>query len=987
MQLEAGKLGSALHIETMDGQLAYPGKNRLTIMDKRSGQKFLIDTGAEISVLPAPRNKRTLPSLQTLVAANNTPINVYGHQRCTVDFGLKRKYQWNFCIADVEQAIIGADFIVHYGILVDLKNKQLTDEKTRKTIIASLDSSKPQEVSSIKYNFTKILNDFPELTGLAPNRMTSHNVKHHIPTKGTPVAEPCRRLAADKYEAVKKEIEFLLAQKMIRPSSSPWASPIHCTKKANGEWRVCGDYRRLNKKTTPDRYSTPHIHDCITNQTHSKKVFSKIDFKRAYHQIPVAPEDIQKTAIITPFGLYEFLVMQFGLCAAAQTFQRFMDEVFRGLDFVIVYIDDILVFSRTPEEHEQHLRMVLERLRKYGLIINVNKCVFGASEMHFLGQKIDANGVSPLPEKVEAVSKFPTPKTIHDVQRFLGMINFYRRFIPHAAMIQAPLCRLTHGSKKKDQTPVNFTEVEARAFDECKRSLAEATLLAHPVPNAKIRLVTDASDLAMGAALEQERGGSWQPLGFFSKKFTSAQKKYSTYDRELTAIFEAIKHFRYTLETREFTIVTDHKPITFAFDQRSDKASPRQARQLDFISQFTTKLEHITGSENIVADTLSRIEMFRIPEEIELEELASEQASDLELTELLKIKNPSFRLTKTTLKGCKKPIYVEISTENRRLYIPKSLRNTVFQIHHRLSHPGGRATLKIMRRQYFWPSMNKNILELARTCLDCQQSKISRHVKTIPNFFEPPEARFAQVHIDLIGPLPESEGYKYCLTCIDRFSRWPEAIPIKDITADTVAKAFYTGWISRFGSPEIICTDQGTQFESELFKSFMQILGCKRNRTTSYHPAANGLIERWHRSLKSSIMCHITEESGNEVFNRWRRTVRDTIQDVARSDWVDILPTVLLGLRTSIRQALDASPAEFLYGTAIRTPGDFIEPRKTPLDTALKTKDAKIFLGAHQDRMNQLLPVPVKYKQKAKSFAYPELENCTHVFLREEDTT
>ena len=283
--------------------------------------------------------------------------------------------------------------------------------------------------------------------------------------------------------------------------------------------------------------------------------------------------------------------------------------------------------------------------------------------------------------------------------------------------------------------------------------------------------------------------------------------------------------------------------------------------------------------------------------------------------------------------------------------------------------------------------MNKNILELARTCLDCQQSKISRHVKTYPNFFEPPEARFAQVHIDLIGPLPESEGYKYCLTCIDRFSRWPEAIPIKDITADTVTKAFYTGWISRFGSPEIICTDQGTQFESELFKSFMHIFGCKRNRTTSKNPAANGLIERWHRSLKSSIMCHITEESGNEVFNRWRRTVRDTIQDVARSDWVDILPTVLLGLRTSIRQALDASPAEFLYGTAIRTPGDFIEPRKTPLETALKTKDAKIFLRAHQERMNQLRPVPVKHKQKAKPFAYPELENCTHVFLREEDTT
>ena len=207
---------------------------------------------------------------------------------------------------------------------------------------------------------------------------------------------------------------------MIQPSSSPWASPIHCIKKPNGEWRVCGDYRRLNAKTTPDRYSTPHIHDCITNRTHGMEVFSKIDFRRAYHQIPLAPADVQKTAIITPFGIYEFKMMQFGPCAAAQTFQRFMDEVFRVIDSVVVYIDDILIFSKTPEEHEEHLRIVLERLRKYGLIINVNKCVFGASEIQFLGQKINSKGVSPLQQKVEAVSKFSDPKNDPRCTAFLG---------------------------------------------------------------------------------------------------------------------------------------------------------------------------------------------------------------------------------------------------------------------------------------------------------------------------------------------------------------------------------------------------------------------------------------------------------------------------------------------------------------------------------------------------------------------------------------
>lgn len=289
-----------------------------------------------------------------------------------------------------------------------------------------------------------------------------------------------------------------------------------------------------------------------------------------------------------------------------------------------------------------------------------------------------------------------------------------------------------------------------------------------------------------------------------------------------------------------------------------------------------------------------------------------------------------------------------------------------------------------MKNKYFWPRMNKNIMELSRSCLDCQQSKINRHVKTIPDHFTPPDARFPQVHIDLIGPLPASKEFKYCLTCIDRFSRWPEAVPIKDITAETVAKALYEIWISRFGSPEVICTDQGTQFESELFKSLMQILGCKRNRTTGHHPAANGLVERWHRSLKTAMMCHQTDEAGNEIFQRWRRTIRDTIQDLSKTDWVDILPTVLLGLRTSIRQSLDASPAEFLYGTPLRIPGEFFEPGK---QMTFNAAEAKNFIEPFRQQMDLLRPVPVKHKQKKKPFIYKELADCNHVFLREENTT
>uniref|UniRef100_A0A5S6QGU7 RNA-directed DNA polymerase n=1 Tax=Trichuris muris TaxID=70415 RepID=A0A5S6QGU7_TRIMR len=285
--------------------------------------------------------------------------------------------------------------------------------------------------------------------------------------------------------------------------------------------------------------------------------------------------------------------------------QRFINEVIRGLDFAYAFLDDILVASISPTEHEQHLRLLLQRFQDYGIVINADKCVFGKSEIEFLGYSVSAQGTRPLASKVQAVVDYPQPKNKSELRRFLAMLNFYRRFLRNTAATQASLHNYMKDSKKADKTPIVWTAETTTAFLKCKEDLANAALLAHPSSSLPLALMVDASDSAIGAVLQQSKNGKWQPLGFYSKKLSPAQRNYSTYDRELLAAYAAVKYFRYMIEGRSFTLYTDHKPLTFAFNRKSSSDTPRQARYLDFTTQFITDIQHISGSSNVTADSLS----------------------------------------------------------------------------------------------------------------------------------------------------------------------------------------------------------------------------------------------------------------------------------------------------------------------------------------------------------------------------------------------
>lgn len=913
------------------------------IADSISNRRFLVDTGAAVSIVPvtaADRRLRTADT-QSFVAANGSRISAFGHRDLTVRFN-GVAYKWSFAIANIKFCIIGSDFLRHNDLLVDVNGRRLLPASTvlQPPVTAVTPTLPPQLV------------DFPDL--LTPSfdevAAAKHNVEHHIVTAGPPPHARARRLAPDKLAAAKAEFSHMEALGVVRRSDSPFASPLHMVRKADGSWRPCGDFRRLNAATTPDRYPLPHLMD-FSAKLHGCRYFSKIDLYKGFYHIPVAADSIAKTAVITPFGLYEFLRMPFGLCNAAQTFQRFMDQVVADMDDVFVYVDDVLVSTKTAEQHDRVLRTLFSRFRKHGLAINAGKCVFASSAITFLGHAVDEKGLRPLPDRVAALADFPQPAKIEQLQEFLGLLNYYRRFVPHAADLLHPLTSLL----KKSAGEFSFGPPAQQAFVSAKQALAQATLLVHHAPHAQLALSVDASAVAVGAALEQWVDNSWQPLGFFSRTLREPEKKYSAFDRELLAIYLAVQHFRHMLEGRRFVIYTDHKPLTFAMAAQTDY-SPRQTRHLAFISEFSTDLRHVSGKDNGPADALSRnpVAAVQPPVAVSWDAIATAQAADRDDVAAAKSAMTALEWD-TLILDSGAALLVDKSTGVPRPYVPAGLRRMVFTSVHDIAHPGSRASKIMITARYVWWRMKKDITEWARTCLDCQRAKVGRHTSPPVGQMPLPAARFQHLHVDLVGPLPMSQGFQFVFTIVDRFTRWPEVIPVSDMSAETCARALLSQWISRFGVPHNIVSDRGRQFTSKLWEKLASLLGVSLATTTAYHPQSNGMVERFHRQLKASLTARLVD-----------------------SEWMAALPLILLAIRTAPKEDLKASPADLVYGSALALPAAMLEPCTAPPPA---TAD---FLSALRQQMAQLRTSPPLRHGSRAVYVPPALATAQFVFLREE---
>ena len=608
---------------------------------------------------------------------------------------------------------------------------------------------------------------------------------------------------------------------------------------------------------------------------------------------------------------------------------------------------------------------------------------------------MSSRGLVPIPAKLGSIRSMQKPSTKVGLQRYLGCINFYHRFLPGIASVLAPLHALV-ASVARPKSVLDWQDEHLQAFEESKSRLADSVCLAHPDPKAEIMLTTDASDVAVGAVLSQ--GPRQEPLGFFSKKLSSAEKKYSAFDKELLAVYLAIKHFRPHLDGRHFPVVTDHKPLCGAITSSAER-SPRQTRHLSFVSEFTTDIRHLSGSQNVVADALSRpsdadissgqivalaavarsrvhspapfnsrlMAVRRLDDTLPKNPVSAPSPCDLARAQLQSKDEMQSYYSESSLKlellpssaepGAL-PLLCDTSCGQPRPVVPRSLVPAVLRFFHGMSHCGGKATLRLVRSRFVWSRMSSDCLAFARGCSRCQASKIIRHVRS-PLVQRPlPDDRFLSLHLDLVGPLPESEGNIYLLTIIDRYSRWLEAVPLAAATAVDCAKALIRSWISRFGTPQDITTDQGPQFTSALWSELMSALGVKTLRTTSYHPQCNGMVERVHRVLKERLMS----------------------LSASPSDWMTHLPMVLLGLRSSTRDDSAISPAHLVYGGPLRLPGEFFTASVPPPTATLRTSD---FVLQLQSSLRSFTPFSADFHGgQCKTAIPPTLATCPAVFVR-----
>ena len=475
----------------------------------------------------------------------------------------------------------------------------------------------------------------------------------------------------------------------------------------------------------------------------------------------------------------------------------------------------------------------------------------------------------------------------------------------------------------------------AAAAAAVRAALAAAVPLSHPLPNAELSLATDASDSHIGGVLQQKEAAGWRPLGFFSRKLTETEVKYSAFDRELLACFYSIRHFRIMLEGRHFQLWTDHKPLLAALHRVSLPWTPRQQRQLAFIAECTSDVRHVPGLANVVADHLSRPPAAPVCQ-VAAHHLPAAPTCQVAAQQLDTVPDPPVVVDYAAMAAAQRscpgvaalraasglsivtrdveghPLLGDISTGVFRPVVPNSFQQLVFEKLHSISHPGIRATKRIILSRFVWRGAAANITAWTRACLTCQRGKITKHVHLKPLHIPVPGRRFSHIHVDLVGPLPNSGGCTYLFTIIDCTTRWAEAVPLAATSAADCARALFRGWVARFGVPAAITSDRGAQFTSALWAALCRLLGTQHVQTTAYHPEGNGLVERFHRRLKDALRARC-----------------------AGPDWMDHLPWVMLGIRATPREDSAITPAQAVFGSALVLPGQLVSDPETSLDDFL----------------------------------------------------
>ena len=765
----------------------------------------------------------------------------------------------------------------------------------------ALDSPSLDSSSALCEPLKKLLAEFPDVfpaalpKGLPPKRSADHKIEVD-PSAKTP-RRPAYRMAPAELTELRSQLKEYVENGWIRPSRSPYAAGVTFARKKDGSLRLCIDYRALNAITKKNSYPLPRIDDLI-DRLNGSKVFSKIDLRSGYHQIRVAPADVEKTAFITRYGTFEFLVMPFGLCNAPATFQTLMNEVLaEHIDrFVTAYLDDILIFSASMSDHLIHIRSVLSKLRENRLCAKLSKCTFAATSVEFCGFIISAEGVSTDPAKIDLVKNWPAPTNVKELRSFLGLCGFYHKFVPRYADIASPLTSLF----KKNAAWV-WSPDRSSAFEQLKSLLSSAPCLAIPDPAKDYFLDVDASDSAVGACLSQRSSAAadspLRPVYFFSRVLRGAECRYPVREKELLAVVSALKAWRHVVFGLSVTVRSDHKSLQYLRSLKD--LTPRLSRWLSFIEEFNIEIRYVPGPQNAAADALSRLPLCDHP--ASLFSISVLSLDDDAVWKSAYNTDPALSQVFGDLSAGK---YIgDLSlirsriVDGSKIVVPASLTSAVIEKYHCsrfLGHRGVEKTYSALCRRFVFPKMKPLVADFVRSCISCQTVKPSSPTNVDAHPLQVPSHRWLSVSMDWITDLPLCDGFDAILTVTDRFSKMVHLIPTAaSHGAEMTAKLFFRDIVRLHGIPAEIVSDRDPRFTSNFWSALCIYLDIHQAMSTAFHPQTNGQAERTNRSVMEILRSLPVEISAS---------------------WPDALPFIEISINSAVSSATNFTPFFLNYG-------------------------------------------------------------------------
>jgi len=881
----------------------------------------LLDTGARVNVIKVDLLKymtdvKLKDSTKRIYCANDSELITYGTVKLIINIEEVEKTIEFYVVKEiVPEMIAGVDFLKKFNIrlskviqgkrqILQIKDNNLDKERMirMKELYQSINEKELWDIL-IEYKSIFMANKW--------DVGKTDYTKHLIQTQGDPILVKPYKQPKHFEEKLEEILKNLEENDIIEKRTSPWNFPLVCVwKKEKQEIRLCVDFRQLNKVTIRPAFPMPNIDDML-NTLNGAQYFSTIDLGNAYYQVELEEESKEKTAFSTKSGQYCFKRMPFGIAAAPATFQELMVKVLGNLNWkeAVVYLDDILIFSRTKEDHIHRIKNVFQRIKESGLKINPEKCQFLVRQTKFLGYIISSEGIQTDESKIEAIKQFQTPSCIKHLRSFLGLTNYYRKFIKDYARYSKVLEGMC--GKNKDKKLI-WSEECNEAFNKLKGMMMTTPILAYPDFNENFILDTDASFDTIGAVLSQiDAHGREKVISYGSHKMNKHELGYCITRKELLAIYYFTQHFKHFLYGKKFLLRTDHKAITFMLTTKKP-ITPQFQTWINFLSSLDMDMEYRKGNLHSNADAISRNSCETCSQcQIIHEEAKKGKIKTRILAMSMESSNFKWQKNSEEVKLIIKDIMegktktwklidgIVLSNENK-IWIPDDTRNTfIEEIHKTLCHAGSKKVHNYLKDDFDMKNMKEKIKDMVQSCLICQKRKTFTS-KTKENIIKQiSDEPFQKIYVDFCGPLKRNiHGYQYILGIIDHFSRYICLNAVVHQDEKTARRILLERWILKFGPPKEIHVDRGKTFESSSFKELANNFNSRIIYSSPYHHQTNGMIERQFRTIRDSI--------------------NTRIQDGVHKDWVEILPEIEFMINSTIQASTGVSPAEIIFGRKLK---------------------------------------------------------------------